>query len=263
VSDENGDEVADFDILDDVSLEALGGIQSVDQVEQAQPEPLMESPEWPGFVMQQFTEDELDNNGNPYVHGLRRVSRKLLGPPIVSAAKSIQPPALLNNLDQLGILQVATVEYTLTIKMIRTESLPVEAYDATFVDVADVYFGNTDPDFARHASAMGATRAEARCYRKALQLRGIASEESTVVPTSNAGLDGKITPEQLNFMKILCARKNVNVIKFINFGKHRYESIGDIPFGTAQKMNQHLSTMQSNDNIPDAIRGYDKNWENE
>jgi hypothetical protein len=229
----------------------------------AQPEePLMTSPEWSEWVMSHFTERELDPNGNPLVHGLRRVTRLLLGPILYSGVEPIQAPSFLPGYEKVGIMNPAVMGYKLTILMCRTENPSMPAYQVTYTDAADVYFGNTDPDYARHASATAATKAEARCYRKALQLRAVASEELTVVPTFNAAVDGLIVPEQVNFIAALCARNDINVMKFINSGRKKYAEISEVPYGTAAQMVEHLSNLQNRGNIPEDVRGYDKNWRN-
>jgi hypothetical protein len=199
-------------------------------------------------------------DGNPMVHGLRRVARLLLGPVLYSGAHVCQAPSYAPGFEKLGILQPAVVSYTVKILMCRPDD-PWSRYEVTFKDAADVYFGNTDPDYARHATATAATRAEARCLRKALQLKSVAAEEKTLVPTFEAAQDGMIIPTQVNFLNVLCHRNNINVMKFVNMGKTKYDRVEDIPYGTAALMVEHLSGFQNDPTkVPDAIRGYDKNW---
>jgi hypothetical protein len=35
-------------------------------------------------------------------------------------------------------------------------------------------------------------------------------------------MDGMITPEQVNFINVLCRRNGVNVMKYVNSGKKKY-----------------------------------------
>jgi hypothetical protein len=226
-------------------------------------EPRMDSPEWSPWVMRHFAEDELDRDGNPMVHGLRRVARLLLGPVLYSGAHVCQAPSYAPGFEKLGILQPAVVSYTVKILMRRPDDL-VEPYEVTFEDAADVYFGNTDPDYAKHPTATASTKAEARCLRKALQLRNVSAEEKTLVPTFEAAQDGMIIPTQINFLNVLCHRNNINLMKFVNMGKTKYNRVEDIPYGTAALMVEHLSGFQNDPTkVPDAIRGYDKNWRDE
>jgi hypothetical protein len=109
---------------------------------------------------------------------------------------------------------------------------------------------------------MASTRAEARCLRKALQIRGVASEEKSEVPTFNSGIDGKITRDQINFINILSKRNNVNAWAFMNAGKKKYESLADIPFGIAAMMVEHLSGFQNKGIVPPDLIGFKEGWEN-
>lgn len=220
----------------------------------------MTDPKWSEYVMREFEEDELDPNGRPFVRGLRRVARKVLGPILESRAKVIQPPQLSTG-EKTALMHPATVEYTVKFLWCRLEPGMDSAYQVYFTDCADVYFGNTDPDFARHASATAATRAEARCLRKALQLKGIAAEESTLVPLEESSPTGGITPTQVTFVDILCQRNDINVLKYIGSGKHKFEKITDVKFSVAQQMMEHLSGLQNDrTKIKPEWKGYDPNW---
>ena len=245
---------ASFQSADELDDSEIPPMSNKNGGETEQEEPSMTSPEWSDFVLRQFTEDELDNDGRPLVAGLRRVARLLLGPILSSEGKVVQAPQLLNNFEKLGFLQPATVEYRVVILMSRDVPDSMGAYQVTFGDAADVYHGNCDADFARHATAMAMTRAEARCFRKALQLKGIASEEKTTVPSIEAALDGMITPSQMNFLNVICHRNKIDIMKFINCGKKKYDSVYNIEAGVAAKMVEHLCTLENTGNIPDNIR---------
>lgn len=224
-------------------------------------EPRMTDPDWPAFVMRHFAEDELDREGNPLVHGLRRVARLLLGPILESRAIPVQAPQYVPGLEKVGVLQPTTVAYRVKILMCRDVPEGMGAYEVPFEDLADVYFGNTDEDFARHPSASASTKAEARCYRKALQLRGIAAEEKTVVPAFESAQDGLITHGQVNFLWRLCQRNDINLMKYVNLGKKKYETVYEVPSGTATAMIEHLSELQRDPTkVPAGVKGYDDSW---
>jgi hypothetical protein len=230
--------------------------------EAAEKTPQMGDPDWSEYVFQHFTENELDSSGHPFVTGLRRVARLLLGPILKSKARVVQAPAYVPGLERVGILTPVCVQYTLQLLMCNNrEDMP--AYKATFTDAADVYFGNTDPDFARYSSAMAATRGEARCLRKALMLATVSSEEKTSLPMDMAAADGLIDPVQVNFISVLCARNNISVMKYINSGKKRYDRIDDVPYGVAAKMVEHLSGIQNKGSVAPELQGYEKNWRND
>lgn len=224
-------------------------------------EPLMSDPEWSNFVMGHFVDDELDKDGKPLVHGLRRVVRKLLGPVLESEPDVIQCPAFIPGNERLTLLQPAVVKHRVRVLMCRLESGMSAAYPITFAEVADVYFGNTDPNFVRYATAMASTRAEARCLRKMLQLRCVASEETTNLPVEDASVDGFITPTQVTFLNVLCKRCDIDLMKFISSGKNQYTRVQDVPFARAVKMVEVLSGYQTDPSkIPDNIKGYDSCW---
>lgn len=218
--------------------------------------PSIEDPLWANYVLRHFQPDELDNEGNPYVAGLRRVARKLLGPITYSGCRVVTPPK--TTID--GRPDIATVEYTVKFLWCRPEDLAIGqgAYEVIFVDVADVHGGNTDPEYARFPCSTAATRAEGRCLRKALQLpRVVAAEEVTKVPIEVIDPNGSITATQKNFIEILCQRCDINVKKYINSGKGKYGFLDDVPYGTATQMVQHLSSYQNDlSKIPDDIKGY-------
>lgn len=221
--------------------------------------PELTDPEWTDYVIRQLTEDEKDGDGNPYVHGLRRIVALLLGPILKSKAHVVQAPRFVEGMGMK--LQPATVEYTVQILFGKTPD-GIDPYVAEYTDVADVYDGNTDPEFARHASAMASTRAEGRCYRKALQLKKCtAAEELTQVPIEEAGLNGLITPTQINFMDQYCRILKIDGQKYINLGQNKYETVDQIPYGTAKKMMEHLATLTNNPSkVLEDIRGYKKDW---
>lgn len=265
---DDGDSILDSDVflsVEDVEGEQEGLVapsqinKTGDDLEDAE-EPLMDSPEWSDFVMKQFTNEELDNLGNPCVHGLRRVSRKLLGPPICSSSRVISSPMLLCPTSMKR--QPAVCEHKLVILWTRLEGTDFDSpYQVEFSDVGDVSEANTDPDFCRFATATAATRAEARAYRKALQLHRVSSEETTLVPIEEGVIVGNITATQVNFMELLCRRNNINLMKYINAGKVKFDSILDVPFEIAQTMIEHISGLQDKpENISDKYKGFDDNW---
>lgn len=227
----------------------------------AETEPDITDPEWTDFCIRQLTEDEQDEEGNPYVHGLRRILQKLMGPILLSSAHTVQAPRFIDGSGMM--LQPATVEYTLRFLNTRTPE-GIEPYVVEYADVADVYVGNTDAMYARHPSATAATKAEGRCYRKALGLkRIISSEESTSVPLEEAGLDGLITPTQINFIDLQCRRLKIDVMKYINLGANKYDRIEHVSYDTAAKMNKHLSTLTNDPSkVSDDILGYKIDWMN-
>lgn len=261
VSEEQPEEIVSGDLADSETMESQSDEE--DEGDEPEAEPLMSSPEWSDFVQRQFTDDEVDAEGHPFVFGLRRVANLLLGPTLDSNAHVVQPPRFL---DGAGLkMQPTCVEYTVRLLMTRLEHGLTTPYPASFTDTAEVYVGNTDAEFARYPSAMAATRAEGRALRKALMLRHIvSSEEKTLVPLSEAGLSGMITPQQINFIDILCRRCKVDVMAYINMGKTKYDKIEEVSYEAAQKMTEHLSGWQNDPSkIPDKVKPYKIDWRNQ
>lgn len=271
------------DLLDKLDIETAepikdnGGIL-IDETPKSEPkpgdviklggteEPEMTDPRWSDFVLLQLQDNEKDAEGHPKVNGLRRVAQLLIGPIIKSEAKVVQAPDYIPNCpDRFGIMCPAVVEHTIVV--LNVNRLPdgvVSPYEMKFTEVGDVHKGNCDIDFLRHASSTASTKAESRALRKLLLLNNvISSEETTLVPIEESAIDGNITPTQINFIKTLCIRNDINVMKYINAGKEKYKQIIDIPHGTAIKMVEHLSGLFNDQKkIDPSIKGYDPKWEN-
>ena len=216
--------------------------------EETEERPDINSRDWNEYVLSQFGPDELAD-GNPTVDGLRRVSGLLLGPIISGIAKVIQSPNPQND-------NRCVVEYTCTIMF--GESL------LTQTSVADCYPGNCDHRFAVYSSAIAETRAEGRSLRKLLKLRKvIAAEEAGLVPLEETGVNGKITPTQMNFIETLCQRNDINVPVYLGAAKdfNFNGKLEEIPYKSAVAVISHLSEMQRNQaSINVKFKGYNSNW---
>jgi hypothetical protein len=249
-------------VLDGLKENDEGVIDAGKESPKATPD--ITDPEWQDYVLAQFAPNEMDEEGRPYVHGLRRVARKLLGPVLKSGCRVVRPPVFVDGLDKAMVLAPTTVEYEIIILWAKPEKNgPEGAYEVSFSDCASVYLGNCDPFFARYAPEVASTRAEARCYRKALGLRKIAAEENTTVGVDDAAADGLISPTQINFIDVLSKRCGIDAMKFINSGKSRYRTVNDVPYGVAALMVQKLSSYQNEmKSIPADIKGYKPNWRN-
>lgn len=216
--------------------------------------PLITDPEWHNYVMSQFTEEEL-NDGRPNVDGLRRVAQLLIGRIIYSAPTTLQLPMKENSYR-------STVEHKIVFH-------GHDGWDYTFVDVSDVSMYNTPREYANHAPATAATKAESRALRKALNLRKIISDEEnnfgdevdgSLLDVMNLDWnpDTKISETQKTGIQTLCKRLNVNVYKFINLGKQQYDSLDSVPYSIARLMIQQLNKYQNHDDaqVPEHILGY-------
>lgn len=239
--------------------ELNGGDPDVEQ-NNPEEEPHTASPLWHDFVMKHFEADEKDSEGSPYVAGLRRVSALLIGPILSSKATVVASPSIMAD----NRLTPAVVEYVVRFLSIRLAAqhnieTPLEV---EYGDCADVYYANTDPEFARFATAVASTRAEARALRKALGLKRCAAEEKTLVPVEQFdNPNGNIKDSQINFIDMNAQRANIDVLKFISMGKKKYNSIDDVSYDTAAKMCETISSYITDPKkIPDGIKGYVSEW---
>jgi hypothetical protein len=221
------------------------------------PHPL--SPEWNDYVMGLFTESELVD-GNPLVHGLRRVSELVIGSIVFSGPTQVFP---VQRDDHHGR---ATVVFT------------VEFENGTkYSEVADCWEGNTDDTFCAYAVAIASTRAEARALRKALKIRTVAAEELTKKDTAKIVRDisktktttdsdyndqGRMSDAQLNFIDVKCKQLNLN-------GQKLFEDIFETSLSkkvskrVASDIIDKLNDYQRDKSlIPESISGYQQEWRN-
>jgi|SanBayMetagenome_1026888.scaffolds.fasta_scaffold13302_3 hypothetical protein len=178
---------------------------------------------WDSYVMSLFKPEELID-GKPRCVGLRRVGRTVLGDPVFTGPIHVSPAT-----DNDGPGR-ATVVYQMVFKFADGQR--------TFGDVADVWHGNTDDMFAAHPVACASTKAEARCWRKALLISAVSAEELTVKDTAaivqslvsksvkvGAVTNGeindsdKMSDQQRNLISIKCKQLNVDPRKLAGCDK--------------------------------------------
>jgi len=219
--------------------------------------PSVTDPGWNDYVMSKFIDKEL-YDGNPLVHGLRRVAELVIGSIVRSGPTQVFPP---QRDDHHGR---ATVVFTVEFEngMIYSE-------------VADCWEGNTDDMFCAYAIATASTRAEGRALRKALRIRAVAAEEMTKKDTakivrelsakkevSDGGYDdsSRMSDAQHNFIDVKCKQLGVNgallfttVFNVDNNRKITKKVASDI-IDTLNEYQRDKTT------IPEAILGYAEEW---
>jgi hypothetical protein len=218
-------------------------------VEREESKPDMLSPEWSDYVLSLLSEDEM-RDGNPLVHGLRRLAEKFIGEIIFSSPVDTQWVKG----DAAGR---ASVRYEVAF-------LTKNGTEKRYGDVADAWEGNTDDIFLVHAPAMASTRAEARALRKALKLKAVSAEElhskdnASQIVAKNS--ETRIQPQQVNLIDKKCQSLDIDVEKFISVDKI-YESIHEVEKDLAIKMIKKLNKFTNEtDTIPDSIKSYKTNW---
>jgi hypothetical protein len=206
-----------------------------------------------------FSESEMVD-GNPLVHGLRRVAELVIGPIVFSGPTQVFP---VQRDDHHGRATVVfTVEFSSGMK---------------YSEVADCWEGNTDDTFCAYAVAIASTRAEARALRKALKIRAVAAEELTKKDTAKIVRDisstktstdsdyndqSRMSDAQLNFIDVKCKQLNIN-------GQKLFKDIfsADINKKVSKKIASDiidkLNDFQRDKNlIPESIVGYQQEWRN-
>lgn len=209
------------------------------------------SPLWHDFIMTQFDESEVDNNGYPKVAGLRRVTERYVGNILNSTPEVIS-----------DVPGRSSVSYTITVHDAEIDAV------RTFGDVADATQANVgDKAIGEHLLAVAGTRAEARALRKILGLRVLSSEEANLVKNADGSQKdvtnetGLITPEQINYMQVMCKRNNIDLWKYVNSGSGKYNSIETVPYKNAQDMLRYLTKVQNKSAVvEESIKGFDVNW---
>ena len=217
--------------------------------------PDMLSPEWTDYVKTLFDESKTID-GNPLVHGLRRVAEQVLGPISFSGPTQVFPVQTEHGVGR------ATVVFTVRF-----------ANGLECAEVADSWEGNTDDTFCAFAVAIASTRAEARALRKALKMRGVAAEELTKKDTAKIvrqasqvtrQSDGEydestsgMTDNQARFLDAKCKQLNVNVKKL--FGQLKVDTNRVISKKAASDAIELVNSFQQSD-VADELVGYLPDW---
>ena len=160
------------------------------------------SVEWSDYVMSRLEKDEKDDKGRPKCDGLRRVINELFD--VVSS----QATNIFQNNDE------TVVNWELTFvphSVYAGQSIATRTYSA----LASASNKNTKHPFSNFMPAVADTRAEARCYRKALLLKCLASEEVELEEEEV----GEATGAQNAAMNIMMKRLNIDLDKFLNHHK--------------------------------------------
>lgn len=225
--------------------------------------PQMDSPEWNNYVMSKFTDDELQD-GNPTVAGLRRVARLLLGKTRQNFVEVQNTPAVWPDSCSIYKLTPTVVKYTLLIWKDKNLDMHESPYELRVEDVADCYWGNAEPKFCVHPSAMASTRAEARCLRKALQISNVSADEVSTVEVKDDE-DGPISETQIDFIEMMLQRANINGEEYLKGcaekWKKKFNHLEDLTHGLAARMCENLGELfRDKSRIVAKIQGYKQDW---
>lgn len=215
--------------------------------------PEMTSEAWNDYVMSHFFADELADGQYPTVDGLRRVVNHLLGPTIKEDLEVLQNPSTNNGLHSV-VKAIVVIHWT------RPDFR--NGLEITFASVADVATFNTPEPYVNHSCATADSKAFGRAFKKALMLRKVLTFEealhnnpqlSVKVDTSAVpnAVSNMIQSEQIRVLNVMAERLGVNLMKFINAGKNKYNDVSEISKESAVKMIQELNSYQLDKDNPE------------
>jgi len=224
--------------------------ESVDNAESNVPE--YGDPNWSSYVLSLLTEDEKDGNGLPKCNGLRRVLFNLFD---VIHSKSSDPIQVGN--DVCVRWEVRFMKHQ--VMSIDPDNPYVPTYTISAIGSASQE--NCSHPFVKYLPAMADTRSEARCYRKALLLDVLASEELTANEVQEVGAAQSV---QFIAIKGIVERLGIDLNKFLTKYKEEFKlkspSLDGLSRAQATKMMSKLNNFQSSspgtNSIPeDILRG--------
>lgn len=218
-----------------------------DTADDAIKRPMIFDPAWHDYVMSHFTEDE-KQFGSPTVDGLRRVTELLLAPIANCHVQLVQESNQANNYHVVASCQL-------------------DIDGKVYSDLGDATRDELASNNLHHvAAAVAATRAEARCLRKALRLkRTVLAAEERKTDESNSGVwngNQPIHSSQMACIDQLLRRHDVDGEKFLmNAGSKRFDSLKSVSFSDAQGMIEFLNKFGDEKNeVPQSLKGYKANW---
>jgi hypothetical protein len=225
--------------------------------------PKYTDPEWQDYVLSHFDKTELLDGKYPNVNGLRRVAELLLGKITFSGPVQTQVSLDPDHPGKAVITYEVVFDWELDDKYNGYVDIERGYPQRTFRSVASSWHGNTDGIYGAFPEAIADSRAEARTLRRALRLSVVTAEELTKkdtaavmkqvvdraqTKTSTTGdweEGGNITDAQVTTIKKMCEKLEIDVTKFINYGKGQYDNIGQITKSTASQMLTQLNKYQS------------------
>lgn len=207
--------------------------------------PSYTSTEWEEYALSKFTPTELHEGKYPKLNGLRRVGELLLGDVIGSMPVEKDLVQLPDGHTKATVVYEVKLLWKLGIPHYIGigDHLPVK----TFRAIGNASPINTSPTFAIFAELIAENRSEARAWRKALRLSVVAYDElppaDKIVEQTTDFSSNLITNNQMNVIKQLCSRHQLDVNDFISSGKKKYTDIKQVPYDTAATMIQYLNTL--------------------
>ena len=244
-----------IELLDSVEIIDDSFQSNDEEVDEVQP-PNYYSHDWHNYVMSHFQEDELVN-GFPKIDGLRRVAELLLGDIIETGPTKLE----------------SSGQHAFCVYQIRFDWKMSEGHYKVFTASGGSSKENTDDLFSIYPECIAETRAEARALRRALKIRIAAADEIKNVKmakqpqvTSSTGEWSEnelISSTQRKFLEKKCAQLEIDLMKFVNNGKSKYNSVDEVTKDTATKMITAINLYQQNiEQIPPLLKIVKEKYEN-
>lgn len=190
-------------------------------------------------IMDMFEPDEMFEK-YPTLPGLRRVASNIIGDIVSSTSEIHQVPSVENGYR-------ATIKHRLVFNCRNKQII----YDGC----ADAGKDNTGGVFSKVLVAMAETRAEARAYRRALNVKTPAFEEMDYENENNNQVE-LAASSQISVINIQCERLGININKFL--AKHKgidFEGLKNITAVEALELIQILKQYRNNEiEIPEEIK---------
>lgn len=222
--------------------------------------PHYSSVEWNDYVISQFDKKELIDGKYPSINGLRRLVDLLLGEVVFSGPIKVEQTMDPEHTGKAVVVYKLVIAWKLDAfydGYVTQEGYP----ERTFTSVASSWHGNTAELFSVFPECIADTRAEARTLRRALRLnvvsydelpqtdvKAILAKQKQKTPETTTGdweEDDLISDAQINTIQTMCKRLDIDVQKFINSGKSKYDNINEVTRKGAAGMMKQLNRYQS------------------
>lgn len=188
-------------------------------------------PGWYDYVMSLFVAEELDDDGRPFIFGLRRVAAKLYGIP----------------------------ELAEPVNIIVGESKTTVFFRLVFNGMVVGGCADAGPEnckkFGEHAAAVAETRAEGRAYKRLLNIKVVTAEEVSDSQANSTAINLMNSAQAIAIEKV-CKIAKINKEKFLQFiAEENKCDVNKITFKVATLAMTMLNSFAQNSKlIPESLK---------
>lgn len=227
-----------FDTKPIATLEKDVVPEDIQKQTEDQESPNICDPEWTDWVLSQM-EDYEKEGGNPKVDGLRRIANKYLG--FFSCETKVHQTPDNSNGGRATI----------------TVNLYFPDRGLSYTGAADVYSGNTNKDFARHAVATAETRAEGRALKRALCLTKVISAEEVYDKNLSELSDGnaKAGDAMIKGFQMQAQKQGIDPFKLAVYNEIEIEDVKQLTRSQVQHLSAKVSMYhRGEEDVPEGIK---------